>query len=131
MSAEGREIAKYFYGKTGLRGTQKVWFQQVSAADALLTAGYTKEEILKTIDYLKDNPPRNGFHSLAFVQYIIEEALIKVKAREQLQVVEAATEADIQKESQAHGRELPPQVEATDDNRRIYEEQSKRYKFKI
>jgi hypothetical protein len=81
MSLE-QEIAEYFYDNYLHKATQKVFMQNKSSAKALLNAGYTKEEIISCIDYLIANPPRNGFQSLAYLQYVINDVLIKLKAKE-------------------------------------------------
>ena len=85
MTKDGREIARYFYDKTELKSTERVFFANVSAADALLKAGYTKEQIIETIDYLLLNPPKNGFNSIAYIQYVINEILIKIKVKKEME----------------------------------------------
>lgn len=113
MSKDGRELAKYFYSKTGLKcATQKMFLSAASSADALLRAGWTNEDIMKTIDYLIIHPPSKGMYSLAFLQYVIDETMAKMKAEEARKAMQEMPIA-------------PTTVSADDDNRRKYEEQQR------
>lgn len=113
MSANGRELAKYFYDKTGLKcASQKMFFGAVSSGDALIKAGWTKQEVMQVIDYLIIHPPAKGMYSLAFVQYVMDETLDKIRAAEAKKQMEQMTTA-------------PTTVSADDDNRRKYEEQQR------
>lgn len=113
MSANGRELANYFYGKTGCKcASQKMFFGAVSSGDALIKAGWTKDEVKQVIDYLVAHPPANGLYKLAFLQYVMDETIAKIHAEETKKQMESMPTA-------------PTTVSADDDNRRKYEEQSK------
>lgn len=76
-----QDIAKAFYDLTGYKATKTMFFATMAQAQALLDAGYTKQEIIECIKYCIENPPRNGFQSLAWVQYDINKIVIKLKAQ--------------------------------------------------
>ena len=113
MSKEGRELAKCFYSKTGLKcATQKMFLSAVSSADALLRAGWTCSEVIEVIDYLIVHPPSKGFYSLAFLQYVMDETMTKIRAQSA-------------KKQQEETPYVPPTVSTDEDNRRKYEEQQR------
>jgi hypothetical protein len=76
------EIARYFFTVTNKRATKATMSMSIGQAKSLLNAGFTFEEITKVIDYLTLHPPRNGFNSLGFLSYVMEEVLDKIKAKE-------------------------------------------------
>jgi ssDNA-binding Zn-finger/Zn-ribbon topoisomerase 1 len=105
-----QELAKYFYDSTGLRFTGTVYSKQIYAAKSLLKV-YSLEECKDCVDYLIKYPPRNGFNSLAYLQYVIDETLLKIKS-EAIKDVQYVYEP-----------ELP--IKADDDNRKKYEANNK------
>ena len=97
MLNENQEILNYFLKKTNQKATNKVYMGYMSNVKSLIETGYTKQQIESVIDYLVDHPPRNGFHSMGFIQYVIEETLAKIKVKQYENTqsfFEATTEAE-------------------------------------
>ena len=77
-----REVARYFFDKTGRKATPALFGQSLGQVKTLLLSGFTEEEIKKGIDYLVENPPKNGFRSLGFLSYCLDDILLKIKVKE-------------------------------------------------
>lgn len=82
MLTPAQEIVNHFIEKTNKRASTGWYRQQLGIANHLFDTGFTFDEVKSVIDYLVDNPPRNGFHSLGLLGYVMEEILIKIKAKE-------------------------------------------------
>jgi hypothetical protein len=72
------ELAKYFVDKTGLKVTVGYFKTTIGIASNLLTV-YTLEQLKEGVDYYVNHPPRNGFHSLGWLSFGMNEALVKKK----------------------------------------------------
>jgi hypothetical protein len=82
LNKAAQDIAKYFYEKTGRHITKGTYVQQISCAKNLINAGFSSDDIIKGIDWLIANPPRNGFSSLGYLSYVLDDILIVIKANE-------------------------------------------------
>lgn len=74
------KIAKEFYKITQRRTT--AFNATIGQAKHLLNAGFTEEEIIQGIEYFVKYPPKNGFNSLGWLSYGLEDALKKIKAKQ-------------------------------------------------
>ena len=72
-------IAKHYYDTTQQRYTKATYVITIKQAEILLQAGYKEDEIKSAIEYCYKHPPKNGFHSLGWLQYDIENILKKLK----------------------------------------------------
>lgn len=75
-----KDIAIYFFDHTNQRATKQIFMKTVVTAKSLLSNGYSKEEILKAIDYLIEQGV--NMHSLGYVSASINDVLVKVRERE-------------------------------------------------
>lgn len=82
MNKQAVYLAKYFYFKTQRRTTKGTMAQTIGQAKALLSAGFTCQEIEQGIDYCVENPPKKGFYSLGWLSYDLENILVKLKAKQ-------------------------------------------------
>jgi len=75
-------VAQYFFAATGKRATSATMKQTIGQAKSLLKAGFKPEEIIHVINELVEHPPKDGLKSLGYLSYVIEDVLIKIKAKE-------------------------------------------------
>jgi hypothetical protein len=75
-------LAKYFFLKTGRRATGGLMAQAVGQAKHLLTAGFSLKEIEQGVEWFITHPPKNGFNSLGWLSYGLNDALVKIKAQQ-------------------------------------------------
>ncbi len=76
---DARDIAQYFYDETHSKMTATMFRRQMGTAKRLLET-FTKEELMVAIDHCVKHPPRNGFTSLGWLDYAMNEINIKVQA---------------------------------------------------
>lgn len=74
-------VAQYYFNATNKRPTAATMKQAIGQAKSLLNAGFVAEEIIIVINELIERPPKNGFNSLGFLAYVMEEVLQKHKAK--------------------------------------------------
>jgi Holliday junction resolvasome RuvABC DNA-binding subunit len=85
-----KDIALYFLELTQDKFTSEIVARTVKQAKALLSAGYTKEEIIEVIDVvLKQNP---NVYSLGYVSASINDVLRKINEVKQREIVEKQRE---------------------------------------
>lgn len=82
LNKNAARIAQYFFNALNRRTTPATMKQSIGQAKTLLNAGYTPEEIIIVINELVEHPPRDGLKSLGFLSYVMEDVLIKYKAKE-------------------------------------------------
>jgi hypothetical protein len=82
MLTPAQEIVKYFVDKTGKRATQGWYAQQIGIVNTLFKTGFTFDEVKTGIDFVMEHPPVKGFSSLGLLGYVLEDVLIKAKAKE-------------------------------------------------
>lgn len=73
-----KDIALYFIAVTAGRATPAIMKRTVPQAKSLLSAGYTKEEIIEVIDYLV-NVKQVEMYSLGYVNVCINKVLSEIK----------------------------------------------------
>lgn len=89
INQDAVNLAKQFFIETNRRATPGTMKQNIGQARTLLNAGFSSEEIMTGIKYCTKHPPRNGFQSLGWLSYDLENVLKKVKAecvKEQLEL---------------------------------------------
>jgi len=74
-------IVKHFVDTFNYKFTGVLFKKELGIANSLIKAGFTPEEIIMCIDYLKEHPPTNGLRSLAYLQYVINDILPKAKVK--------------------------------------------------
>lgn len=75
-----QSIAKAFYDITKQKATKQMFLGTMQQAHSLLEAGYEEQDIISAIQYCYEHPPRNGFQSLGWLQYDINNIIAKLKA---------------------------------------------------
>lgn len=91
MSDENKiavRLAQYYFQITNRRATPATMKQTIGQAKSLLSSGFTAEEMIRVINELVEHPPKKGFNSFGFLAYVMEETLIKLKAKEAKQVMQ-------------------------------------------
>lgn len=81
LSSDANKVAKYFIDKTAGRATPAIMKKTHIQAKTLLQNGYSKEEIIKVIDFLIDEKKIN-IYSLGYVNTCINDVLNKIKKEE-------------------------------------------------
>lgn len=74
---DAKDIALHFIKLTVERPTKAMYPKTIRQAKSLLTAGYTKEEIIKVIDYLVNTKHANMF-SLGYINASINDVLKEI-----------------------------------------------------
>lgn len=75
---EAKDIALHFLEVTEGRYTQAIIAKTINQAKNLLKAGYSKDEIIKTIDYIVDNTDVK-MYSIGYINSCINDVLRKIK----------------------------------------------------
>lgn len=82
LNEAAKTVAKHFFEKTERKATSGLFMQQFALARQLINDGFRPEEIMQGIDWLIANPPRNGFHSIGYLAYVLDDILIKTRITE-------------------------------------------------
>lgn len=78
-STIAKDVASYFYQKTGIRGTPAMYAKTIKQAKSLLEAGYTEEEIIYCLDFVIDIK-KIDIYSLGYLSYTIANIIKEVRA---------------------------------------------------
>lgn len=119
ISSDAKEIAFYYFEATNVnKTTPNIIKKTISQAKSLLTYGYTKEEILKVIDYIV-NVKKVKMYSIGYVFSAINNILkeidkIEVEKR-QKEIVEQ-TKKEIASTNEAKRNEVILNNESTKRN---------------
>lgn len=84
-SPDALEIAKHFFAVTERRPTKGTMGMTIKQALNLLDAKFTKDEVKIGIEWAHKHPPRNGFQSLGWLSYDLENILKKVRAQQKIE----------------------------------------------
>jgi hypothetical protein len=87
-----QNIVTHFVNLFGYKFTGTMFKKELGIANSLLKAGFSEEDIIITLDYLKLHPPAKGVLSLAYVQYVINDILPKAKVKKMTEVQKVFTE---------------------------------------
>lgn len=81
INQTAKEIAQSFFYLTKRRATPATFTMTIGQAKTLLNAGFSKFEIIQGIEYCIKHPPKNGFNSLGWLSYVLEDVLKKIKVQ--------------------------------------------------
>ena len=91
ISSDAKEIAVYFVNTTDVKASKSLMSKTIVQAKSLLSDGFTKEEIIKTIDHvikvMKIVP-----YSFGYVNVVISDVLPKINKLEAQQSAKIAQE---------------------------------------
>lgn len=82
---DAKDIALHFINLTVERPTKAMYPKTIRQAKSLLSSGYTKEEVIKVIDYLV-NTKHVNMYSLGYVSTSINEVLKEVTELEKVEL---------------------------------------------
>jgi hypothetical protein len=106
-----KEIVLYFLEAKGWKATPAVMGKHMAQAKKLLECGFTKEEIIKGIDYFtKICPPKGGMYSLGLLNVGLNDALDKMKENEYKEI-----------KKREHTINVSPGGDSSENNRRKLE----------
>lgn len=81
INKQAVSIAQYFYNKTNKKPTVVLMKTTIGQAKNLLNTGFTMQDIEQGIDWCVSHPPKNGFNSLGWLCYELNNILPKIKAK--------------------------------------------------
>lgn len=91
ISSDAKEIAVYFVNTTDVKASKSLMSKTIVQAKSLLSDGFTKEEIIKTIDHvikvMKIVP-----YSFGYINVVISDVLPKINKLEAQQSAKIAQE---------------------------------------
>ena len=113
-----KEIALHYLNATDQRATPSIMVKTVSQAKSILSAGYTKEEIIRVIDAIVEKGV--VMYSIGYVSACINDVLREIKVKEDAE--KAKAQAKIEAERMAttaleKRNEVTTDVESTERNR--------------
>jgi len=82
IKKDAKDIACHFVDKAEIRATPTMMGKTINQAKSLLNSNYTKEEVIKVIDYLVDQRNIN-MYSLGYINTCIHQVLNEVNVKEQ------------------------------------------------
>lgn len=91
ISSDAKEIAVYFVNTTNVKASKSLMSKTIVQAKSLLSDGFTKEEIIKTIDYVI-NVMKIVPYSFGYVNVVISDVLPKINKLEAQQSAKIAQE---------------------------------------
>jgi len=81
---QARDVALYFLDLTSDRITPQIVARTVKQVKDVMENGYTKEELIKVIDYILDR--KSGIYSFGYISASINDVLRKIYEEEDKQV---------------------------------------------
>ncbi len=81
LSSDAKEVAVYFANSTNVKPSKSFMSKTIIQAKSLLSDGFTKEEIIKTIDYVinvKNIKP----YSFGYINVVITSILLQINKLE-------------------------------------------------
>jgi hypothetical protein len=118
ISSDAKDIATYFVNSTNMKASKALMSRTIVQAKSLLSDGFTKDEIIKTIDYVI-NVKKVNLHSFGYINVVISDLLPQVLKQE------------AQLSTQNVGKELAAFIEASRSEVRGNDESTKRNKSKL
>lgn len=112
------EIARHFVKATGIRVTSSIMGKTVNQAKKLLDAGFTKAEIIASIDHVVDQGIE--IYSLGFLDHCIDRCLREIKQKqieEENRIMKEEFERKKAEEQHAIAEEVKVDVESAKRNR--------------
>ena len=112
------EIARHFVKATGIRVTSSIMGKTVNQAKKLLDAGFTKAEIIASIDHVVDQGIE--IYSLGFLDHCIDRCLREIKQKqieEESRIMKEEFERKKAEEQHAIAEEVKVDVESAKRNR--------------
>lgn len=91
ISSDAKEIAVYFVNTTNVKASKSLMSKTIVQAKSLLSDGFTKEEIIKTIDYVI-NVMKIVPYSFGYINVVISDVLPKINKLEAQQSAKIAQE---------------------------------------
>jgi hypothetical protein len=118
ISSDAKDIATYFVNSTNMKASKALMSRTIVQAKSLLSDGFTKDEIIKTIDYVI-NVKKVNLHSFGYINVVISDILPQVLKQE------------AQLSTQNVGKELAAFIEASRSEVRGNDESTNRNKSKL
>lgn len=113
ISSNAKDIAIHFINSTNLKASKVLMSKTIIQAKSLLSDGFTKEEIIKTIDYIV-NVKKINLYSFGYINAAISSILHEVLKHEaslstkdtekQITVFIEASRNEVQKHDQSTNR---------------------------
>jgi len=118
ISSDAKDIAIYFVNSTNMKASKALMSRTIVQAKSMLSDGFTKDEIIKTIDYVI-NVRKVDLRSLGYINVVISDLLPQVLKHE------------AQLSTQNVGKELAAFIEASRSEVRGNDESTNRNKSKL
>lgn len=118
ISSDAKDIAIYFVNSTNMKASKALMSRTIVQAKSMLSDGFTKDEIMKTIDYVI-NVRKVDLRSLGYINVVISDLLPQVLKQE------------AQLSTQNVGKELAAFIEASRSEVRGNDESTNRNKSKL
>jgi len=118
ISSDAKDIAIYFVNSTNMKASKALMSKTIVQAKSMLSDGFTKDEIMKTIDYVI-NVRKVDLRSLGYINVVISDLLPQVLKQE------------AQLSTQNVGKELAAFIEASRSEVRGNDESTNRNKSKL
>lgn len=118
ISSDAKDIAIYFVNSTNMKASKALMSRTIVQAKSMLSDGFTKDEIMKTIDYVI-NVKKVDLRSLGYINVVISDLLPQVLKHE------------AQLSTQNVGKELAAFIEASRSEVRGNDESTNRNKSKL
>lgn len=115
LSSDAKEIAVYFVDATNVKASKSLMSKTIVQAKSLLSDGFTKEEIIKTIDYVI-NVMKIVPYSFGYVNVVISDVLPKINKLEAQQSAKIAQE-EMMEFIEASRNEVRSNDESTNRNK--------------
>lgn len=106
---DAKDIAVRFFERTNQRATSAMFAKTIKQAKDLMLAGFTKDEILKVIDYATSTP--NNIYSLGYFATAINKLLKEVERLEAIETV-----AEMARQTSIEVREVIDDGKSTERN---------------
>lgn len=74
-----QEIAQHFYEATNRKANGRQFTLTINQATTLLEKGYDLQDIKDVVSYCATKPPKDGFHSLGWLFYCMDDVLKKIR----------------------------------------------------
>lgn len=78
---EGQQLVRHFSNELNIKINRQQYARQIGMANNLLKK-YSLEQLISVIDYIKEHPLNKRIVSVAYLSYIADEVLDKIKLEE-------------------------------------------------
>lgn len=124
-----KEVAFYFFDKTETRATKAIIARTIKQVKDIMGDGYTKDEMIKCIDYIVD-VKKVDMYSIGYLASGINNTLRYVKDMEKRELIESQRE-EIDKVKQGEvDTEVSYDAESTERNKAKLQRRSGKSKFR-